>query len=219
MSEELQALYRQRFESEQAARHEVWRVLVGDWFSRYLGGVDSVLDLGSGWGHFINQVDVSRRYAIDLNPDAPRWLDPGVDLVAADALEPWPLDDGSLDLVFSSNFLEHLPGREAVSTVLDHAYRHLRPGGRIVLLGPNIRYMAGSYWDFFDHVVPLSERSLAEALGVSGFRIEELIGRFLPATMAGKAVPPSFVIRAYLKLRPAWRLLGRQFLVVAAKPA
>jgi SAM-dependent methyltransferase len=219
MTDDLEALYRQRFEAEQSGRHEVWRVLVGAWFERYLQGVESVLDLGSGWGHFINHVDVPRRYAIDLNPDARRWLDPGVELVAADALDPWPVGDGSLDLVFSSNFLEHLPSREAVSTVLDHAHRHLRPGGRLVLLGPNIRYMAGAYWDFFDHVVPLSERSLSEALVVSGFRLEEVIARFLPATMAGKTVPPSFVIRAYLRLRPAWRLIGKQFLVVAVKPA
>jgi SAM-dependent methyltransferase len=219
MTEDLQALYRQRFEAEQASRREVWRVLVDAWFGRYLEGVDSVLDLGSGWGHFVNQVDVPRRYAIDLNPDAQRWLDPGVELVAADALEPWPVGEDSLDVVFSSNFLEHLPSREAVSAVLDHAHRHLRPGGRLVLLGPNIRYMGGAYWDFFDHVVPLSERSLSEALVVSNFRLEEVIGRFLPATMAGKTVPPSFVIRAYLLLRPAWRLVGKQFLVVAVKPA
>ena len=217
MNEHLDVLYRRRFESEQAARHEVWRVLVDVWFRRYLVDVESVLDLGAGWGHFVNQVDVPRRYAIDLNPDAPQRLDAGVELVATDAVEEWPVADDSLDLVFSSNFLEHLPGREAVSTVLDHAYRCLRPGGRIVLLGPNIRYMAGAYWDFFDHVVPLSERSLAEALAVSGFRVDEVIGRFLPATMAGRRVPPSFVIEAYLRLRPAWRLLGKQFLVVASK--
>ena len=217
MSEDLQALYRRRFESEQAARHEVWRVLVESWFGRYLDRVNSVLDLGSGWGHFINQVDVPQRYAIDLNPDAQQRLNAGVKLIATDALEEWPLEDGSLDLVFTSNFLEHLPGRQAVSTVLDHAYRHLRPGGRIVCLGPNVRYMAGAYWDFFDHVVPLSDRSLAEALALSGFQIDEVIPRFLPATMAGRTVPPSFVIRAYLRMRPVWRLIGRQFLVVARK--
>ncbi len=219
MSENLQALYRRRFESEQAARREVWRVLVRSWFGRYLVGVDSVLDLGSGWGHFINQVDVSHKYAIDLNPDARDRLDPGVELIAADALEDWPLEAGSLDLVFTSNFLEHLPGRQAVSSALDHAYRSLRPGGRLVCLGPNIRYMAGEYWDFFDHVVPLSDRSLAEALALSGFEIVEMIPRFLPATMAGRTVPPSFVIEAYLRMRPVWRVIGRQFLVVAGKPA
>jgi SAM-dependent methyltransferase len=219
VSENLQALYRRRFESEQADRREVWRVLVRSWFGRYLVGVESVLDLGSGWGHFINQVDVPHRYAIDLNPDARHRLDAGVELIATDALEDWPLDAGSLDLVFTSNFLEHLPGRQAVSTALDHAYRSLRPGGRLVCLGPNIRYMAGAYWDFFDHVVPLSDRSLAEALALSGFEIVETIPRFLPATMAGRTVPPSFVIEAYLRLRPVWRVLGRQFLVVAGKPA
>jgi SAM-dependent methyltransferase len=218
VKDHLQALYRQRFESEQAARHEVWRVLIDSWFIRYLDGVDSVLDLGSGWGHFINQVNVPARYAIDLNPDARLRLDPAVDLVAGDAMEPWPLAGGVLDCVFTSNFLEHLPGRDAVSTVLDHAFRHLRPGGLMVCLGPNIRYMTGAYWDYFDHVVPLSERSLSEALALSGFEIDEMIARFLPATISRQNVPPSFVLRTYLRMRPVWRLIGRQFLVVARKP-
>jgi SAM-dependent methyltransferase len=218
MSEYLQVLYRRRFESEHAARHEVWRVLVESWFSRYLDGVKAVLDLGCGWGHFINQVDAPRRYAIDLNPDAARRLDPGVELIATDAVAEWPLDDGALDLVFTSNFVEHLPGREAVSTALDHAHRCLRPGGRIVCLGPNIRCMAGAYWDYFDHIVPLSDRSLAEALVISGFEVEETIPRFLPWTMTGRTAPPSFVIRAYLRMRPVWPFIGRQFLVVASKP-
>lgn len=219
MNEHVRAIYRHRFEPEERLRHAVWRVLVDAWFCRYLTGVESVLDLGAGWGHFVNQVDVPRRYAIDVNPDASARLAPGVELVATDALGRWPLADGSLDLVFTSNFLEHLPDRDAVTTVLAEARRCLRPGGRIVCLGPNVRYLAGSYWDFFDHVVPLSERSLAEALTVSGFEVEELIARFLPATMARRRVPPPFVIRAYLRFPPAWRVLGRQFQVVGRKPA
>ncbi len=217
MSEDLRAIYRRRFEPEQAARHEVWRVLIDSWFVRYLEGVDSVLDLGAGWGHFVNQVDVPNRYAIDLNPDAPNRLAPGVDLVGTDATRPWELDAGSLDLVFTSNFLEHLPSRDAVAEVLAHARRSLRPGGRIVCLGPNVRYMPGSYWDFFDHQVPLTDRSLAEVLEIGGFRVDERIGRFLPATMAGRRVPPSFLIRAYLRVPPVWRLVGRQFLVTATR--
>jgi dolichol-phosphate mannosyltransferase len=52
-----------------------------------------------------------------------------------------------------------------------------------------------------------------------GFRTEEVIDRFLPYTMAGQQRPPSsLAIRAYLRFRPAWRLFGRQFLVVAVKP-
>jgi SAM-dependent methyltransferase len=215
----LAAQYRRRFEAEQAGRAEVWQVLVDAWFSRYVDGAEAVLDLGCGWGAFINRVAVRRRYGIDLNADAGRHVDEDVVLFHQSAAERWPLPDNSLDLVFTSNFLEHLPSRDAILAALGEAFRCLRPGARIVCLGPDIRYAKGQYWDFFDHIIPLTARSLTEALDLTGFRPERIIDRFLPYTLAGRRrTPPSFAIRAYLRLRPAWRLLGRQFLVVATKP-
>ncbi|MGH9227190.1 MAG: class I SAM-dependent methyltransferase [Acidimicrobiales bacterium] len=214
----LAAQYRRRFEAEQAGRAAVWRVLVDAWFSRYLGTAEAVLDLGCGWGAFINQVAAPERYGIDLNDDASRHVDDGVVLFRQSAADPWPLPDRSLDLVFTSNFLEHLPSRDAIIAALREALRCVRPGGRIVCLGPDIRYAKGDYWNFFDHVIPLTARSLAEALELAGFRCDDVIDRFLPYTLAGRRPPPSWAIRAYLRLRPAWRLLGRQFLVVGAKP-
>lgn len=219
MEDQLRAQYRRRFEAEHAARLRVWRVLIDGWFARYLTGVESVLDLGCGWGPFVNQVDVPHRYGIDLNPDAASHLDPGVTLFEQAASDRWPLTDGALDLVFTSNFLEHLPSREAIAETLTEAARCLRPGGRIVCLGPNIRAARGAYWDFFDHIVPLTERSLAEALELVGFRAEHVVARFLPYTMAGRATPPPVLVRGYLRFPPAWRVLGRQFLVVASKSA
>jgi SAM-dependent methyltransferase len=210
--------YRRRFEAEHEARREVWRVLVDAWFGRYLDGVHAVLDLGCGWGAFVNHADVPVRYGLDLNPDAARHLAPGVELLVQSASDPWPVPDSSLDLVFSSNFLEHMPSRDAILSALDEASRCLRPGGRMVCVGPDIRYARGAYWDFFDHIVPLTARSLAEALELSGLRPVEVIDRFLPFTLAGKPVPPSWLIRSYLRLRPAWRVIGKQFLVVAEKP-
>ncbi|GIU87638.1 MAG: hypothetical protein KatS3mg009_2153 [Acidimicrobiia bacterium] len=218
MREHLREQYRRRFGSDDEDRRAVWAVLVDAWFSRYLRGADTVLDLGCGWGHFINHVDAPHRLALDLNPDARAHLDPAVELFVQEASQPWPVDDGSVDLVFTSNFLEHLPSREAITAALGEALRCLRPGGRIVCLGPNIRCVGGAYWDFFDHLVPLTERSLAEALEVTGFRTEEVVARFLPFTMVGRPAPPAVAIRAYLRCRPAWRLFGRQFLVVGAKP-
>jgi SAM-dependent methyltransferase len=215
----LAAQYRRRFEAEQAGREAVWRVLVDAWFSRYMEDAQAVLDLGCGWGAFINHVAAARRYGIDLNEDASGHLDNGVALFRQSAAEPWPLPDCSLDLVFTSNFLEHLPSRDAIVTALGEAFRCLRPGGRIVCLGPDIRYAKGDYWNFFDHIVPLTARSLAEALELVGFHTVDVIDRFLPYTLAGRRPPPSWLIRSYLRLRPAWRLLGRQFLVVADKPA
>jgi SAM-dependent methyltransferase len=210
--------YRRRFEAEDATRQRVWSVLIDAWFGRYLTGVDDLLDLGCGWGPFVNQVDVPNRYGIDLNPDSVNHLDDGVTLFEQRADDRWPLNDDSLDLVFSSNFLEHLPDRDAVSATLREAFRCLRPGGRLVLMGPNIKYVGGAYWDFFDHHVPLTEASLVEATELVGFETETAFGRFLPFTMAGRRPPPSLLVKAYLRIRPAWRLLGKQFLVVVRKP-
>jgi SAM-dependent methyltransferase len=214
----LSVQYRRRFEAEHAGRLAMWRALVDAWFSGYLEGVHAVLDLGCGRGEFINQIEVPTRYALDLNPDATRHLDAGVELISQQASERWPLPDGSLDLVFTSNFLEHLASREDVSATLAESFRSLRVDGRMICLGPNIRYARGAYWDFFDHVIPLTERSLVEALELSGFRTERVIGRFLPYTTAGKRPPHPRLVHAYLRLRPVWRLVGRQFLVVARKP-
>lgn len=221
VSESPQALnsqYRRRFEAEDQTRQRVWRVLIDDWFHRYLDGATDVLDLGCGWGPFINQIDVPNRYGLDLNPDAANHLDSGVKLFEQRADDRWPLDDDTLDVVFSSNFLEHLPDRDAVAATLAEAYRCLRPGGQLVLMGPNIKYVGGAYWDFFDHYVPLTEASLVEASELVGFETRTAYGRFLPFTMAGKPPAPTSFIRAYLKFRPAWRVLGKQFLVVVAKP-
>jgi SAM-dependent methyltransferase len=218
MTEDLRARYRRRFGADDDQRRDVWRVLVDAWFSRYVDGAAAVLDLGCGWGHFINAVSAPQRYAMDLNDDARAHLAPEVDLIVQSAAERWPLADNSLDLVFTSNFLEHLPDRDAISSTLGQALRCLRAGGRLVCLGPNIRFAGGAYWDFFDHVVPLTDRSLAEALEVVGFRVDERIARFLPFTMAGKPPAPAPLIRLYLRMPLAWRIAGRQFLVVASKP-
>lgn len=75
------------------------------------------------------------------------------------------------------------------------------------------------YWDFVDHYLPLSDRSLVEALEVRGFRAQVVIPRFLPYTMTGKMPAHPLLVRAYLGFPLAWRMVGKQFLVVAGKPA
>ena len=47
---------------------------------------------------------------------------------------------------------------------------------------PNIRYLYKDYWDFFDHHIPLTDKSIAEGLEVVGFEVEMAIDRFLPFT-------------------------------------
>jgi hypothetical protein len=93
----------------------------------------------------------------------------------------------------------------------------LRDGGRLLVLQPNIRLVKGAYWDFIDHTLPLTDKSLVEALGLAGFSIESMKVRFLPYTTDSKLPISPALIRLYLKLPPAQFLLGKQTFVVARK--
>ncbi len=215
--EDLRRIYGARFSADLEYRKQVWSVLVAGWFGRYIQMTDSVLDLGCGYGEFINSIECRKKYAMDLNPDASRFLTKEITLFLQDCSARWPLSDASLDVVFTSNFLEHLPDKAAVGRALDEIGRCLRPGGRLVAMGPNIKHLPGEYWDFWDHYVPLSEASLKEALMTRGFSVDTCVDKFLPYTMAtGRRYPLAF-IGTYLKLPFAWRIFGKQFLVVGTR--
>jgi len=215
---ELAREYERRFGPQADYRRRVWAMLTRDVFQRYVPESGAVLEIGCGWGEFINQIRARTKIGIDLNPSAAQRLDPAVRFLEQDCSAPWPVDDGAIDVVFTSNFFEHLPDKPTLARTMKEALRCLRPGGRIVCLGPNIRYLAGAYWDFWDHYLPLTDRSLVEGLELAGFRIERAWPRFLPYTMSQERTPPLWMLSLYLRLPFVWPIFGRQFLVVALKP-
>ena len=214
---ELQKLYENRFSGRGAYRDRVWKVLVDDFFSRWLPPCGMVLDLGCGHCEFINNVRSTERLGMDLNPDSIQHAAPGVQILAQSCSQPWSIADNSLDVVFTSNFFEHLYTKRDLRDTLMEARRCLRPRGRIIALGPNIRYLSGEYWDFFDNYLAVTELSLGEVLTEIGFTVENQIPRFLPYTMSRGRQSPLWMLRLYLKMRFAWPLFGKQFLVVARK--
>jgi len=216
---ELQSIYQQRFDQKTAYRNRLWQILVQDYFQKLIPLDSAVLDLGAGYGEFINNIRCRERYAMDLNPATADRVQPGVKMIAQDCSEPWALPPASLDIVFTSNFFEHLPDKHSLRETILQAHRCLRPGGRLIALGPNIRYVPGEYWDFWDHFLCLTERSLGEALENNGFQVTRSIPRFLPYSSVGRPDFPSWMIRAYVALPFLWRFFGRQFLVVAERRA
>lgn len=214
---DLQRIYSARFERDLAYRNAVWKVLAGGFFHRYVGRGDAVLDLGCGYGEFINNARCGKKYGMDLNPDAVQRLGSDVSFFEQDCSKPWPLDDASLDVVFTSNFFEHLPDKASLGRTLNEACRCLRPGGRLIAMGPNIKCIPGAYWDFWDHYLPLTELSLEEAFATRGLEIEASHARFMPYTMARGWQPPIGCIKLYLAVPLAWRFLGKQFLVIGRK--
>src|SRR4029077_2262380 len=214
---ELEQEYAMRFERAADYGRKVWEILIWKFFCRWIPDNATVLDLGCGWGEFINQVPAGRKYAMDLNPAAVNKLRPEVRLFSQDCSERWPLTDNELDIVFTSNFFEHLPNKQSLRKTLGEAFRCLKPNGRLICLGPNIKYLPGAYWDFWDHFLPLTDRSLKEGLVLAGFEIDFVRAKFLPYSMSQGFNPPLSFLKLYIKLPFVWSILGKQFCIVARK--
>lgn len=214
---ELQRIYEHRFTAMLGYRRSVWQLLTAAYFQRFVRPTDAVLDLGCGYGEFINHIRCAKKFGMDLNTRSPEFLAPDVQFIAQDCSTRWALPDVSLDVVFTSNFFEHLPDKKALRDTLLEAHRCLRPGGRLIALGPNIKYVGGAYWDFWDHFLCLTEMSLAEALQNNGYVVEKCTARFLPYSMVNAPQYPLALIRLYLLVPALWRLFGKQFLVVGRK--
>src|SRR5690242_11833179 len=116
-AEDLQQIYRARFAGKSAYRQKVWRVLSA-YFSRWISPQDIVLDLGAGHCEFINAVECRLKYAMDLNPETGELANSDVTVIHQDCSQPWQVAASSLDVVFTSNFFEHLPSKMALERTL-----------------------------------------------------------------------------------------------------
>ncbi|MFC1605627.1 class I SAM-dependent methyltransferase [Pseudomonadota bacterium] len=216
---ELAELYRHRFEREFLPRKmAIWRVLCRHYFQRLIEPDAVVIDMACGYGEFINNIRAAQKFAIDVNDDSSDHLAPDVEFHLLPANRLSEIGEGRADVVFTSNFLEHLPDKATLNEVLEHVHKALKPGGQFLILGPNLRYLPGQYWDFYDHHLGLTHLSLSEALMLKGFQIERCIDKFLPYTTQGALPTHPMLVRLYLKFPIAWRLLGKQFFIVAKKP-
>lgn len=212
---DLEAVYKNRFSQTETKRQLVWAVLTSEFFQQWIKAEDSVLDLGAGYCEFTNNIKAKTKYALDLNPTTAQAANSDVRVLSQDLTKTWQLEDNSINVVFSSNFLEHLPTKDAILHTFKEAHRVLAPGGKIILLGPNIRFCYDVYWDFFDHYIPLSDRSVNEALNLEGFETIKSIDRFLPFSMQNKVPTHPLLVSLYLRMPFVWPYFGKQFLIVA----
>jgi len=216
----LDAVYAARFPTaDRGAKDAIWQVLCRRFFQRYVDASDVVLDLGAGFGEFLRHIRCGRRIAVDVEPLSGRAFPQGTEevLVSSDRLSSRVAPD-SVDVVFCSNFFEHLPDKQTFLATLAEIRKVLRPGGRLLVLQPNIKFVGGAYWDFVDHHLPLTDRTLVEACESLELEVLEVIPRFLPYTTRSALPQRPFVVRLYLAIRPAWFFFGQQTWFVARKP-
>lgn len=214
---DLDRVYGRRFEASDArAKDGVW-VEVGRYLQRFVDAEAAVVDIACDRGYFIRNVRAKEKWASDLR-DVSGFLPAEVHFVESNGLSlAGALPSGHFGTVFMSNYLEHLASGDQVIEQFRVVLNLLRPGGRVVVLQPNIRLTGPAYWDFIDHRVALTERSLVEAAETAGIQTERVIVHFLPYTTKRRLPQHPFLVWAYLRLPPAWWFLGGQTLYVGRR--
>ena len=217
VSQPLDEIYKARFdEREISARQAVWDE-VARYLQRYVDPTLPLLDIACDRGHFIRPIRASEKWATDIR-DVRDALPADVRFIRSSGLDiAYTVPDSYFGTVFMSNYLEHLDSSDAVIRQLSIARQLLAPHGRVIVLQPNIRLVGPRYWDFIDHRVALTERSLLEAAELAGLRTQELVTRFLPYSTKGRLPATGRLVRAYLAFPPAWRLMGKQTLYVGVR--
>ncbi len=218
MTESLEHVYQHRFsDAEAVQKHALWREICR-YLQRYVRADSTVLDLACDRGYFIENIAARERWATDIR-DVSEYLSDSVRFVQSNGLE---LDQvlplGIFDVVFMSNYLEHLASGDEVVEQLRVAARLLCRSGTLMVLQPNIRLVGDAYWDFIDHKVALTEHSLTEAAELAGLQTTRVIKRFLPYTTKSRLPQHPLAARLYLAFPPAWWILGKQTLYFAERP-
>ncbi|HKQ06596.1 MAG TPA: class I SAM-dependent methyltransferase [Blastocatellia bacterium] len=202
-------------------RRELWQAIIEGYLQPLIssGPRGRLLDVGSGWGEFINCVKSPQKFAIDHDLAFARFVSPEVAFSVQD-VRSLAFPDRFFDVVFVSNVLEHLPARDDVLRALVDFHRVLKPGGWLIILQPNFKYCFRNYFDFFDHYCAYTEASMVEGLRLAKFSsFERVIARFLPFSTKSRLPQWAWLVRLYLRLPIAWRVFGQQFLIVAIKEA
>jgi SAM-dependent methyltransferase len=215
---EVQHIYASRFsEADRKAKEQIWKVLCEHFFQRYIREDWTVVDLAAGYCEYINNIRCRRKIAVDLNPETAQYAGQGVEVVQAASDDLSSIAADTIDAVFVSNFFEHLPNSEALLATLHEIQRVLRSGGKLMILQPNIRFLNGQYWDFVDHSLALTDRTLVEALELVRLTPVEVRPKFLPYTTKSRFPRVDILIRLYVRYPILWQLFGKQAWIVAEK--
>jgi len=204
-------------QSDMSRRNMVWKTLIDECFMKYIKSSDVVMDVGAGYCDFINNVSCGKKIAIDPSPMIKMFTDKDVTTIVKPINKIPVKYHNSADVVFMSNFLEHLMTKNDVIKTFVTARKLLKKNGRIIILQPNIDLMREKYWDRIDHHIALNGQSIKEVLDLTGFKTQLFIKRFLPSTMQSKIPINKYLIKLYLLIPQIFRPMSGQSLFIAFK--
>ena len=124
---------------------------------------------------------------------------------------------GTLRPDLISDFLERLATPGHVYRCLMQLRQALKTNGKLVIMGPNFRFCANEYYDFADHLLPLSDRTIEEHLAAVDMKCERIVPRFLPLAFRSQRFSHPLLVKLYLAVPFFWRIFGKQFFIVATR--
>ncbi|MBA3758518.1 class I SAM-dependent methyltransferase [Candidatus Saccharibacteria bacterium] len=191
-------------------RLKVWRAIT-KYLQPYVGINKTVLDLGCGYGDFINQIHAKKKYGLDLGPDVKDYINKDVNFInkASTSLE--DITANTLDTVFSSNLFEHLD-RTDIDKTMKGIKRSMQDGGTLILIGPNFRYAYKSYFDDYTHKTIFTHVSLADLMQEYGFKPVKVMPKFLPLTLKSRLPKSYYLTKLYL--HSPFKPMGGQMLLI-----
>lgn len=195
-------------------RRSLWQTLVQHVFQPQIPADGVVLELGAGYGEFINAVKARRRLAVDHWAGMLDHLAAGVEGLVTRVNQLEAVPDNAVDYVFSSNCFEHVTQAELVEC-LAQLRRKMKPGARLAIVQPNFKYCAAEYFDDYTHVSIYTDRGLCDLLAANGFTVTRCVPRFMPFSIKGKLPVQPWLIRLYL-MSP-FKPLAKQMLVCATR--
>ena len=209
------AYYESRY-TPNSDRGVVWPEIVR-FLKPWLTGATTVLDLGAGYCDFVNNISAPVRIAVDYSAASAACAAPGVRHIVSPADDLSAVTTSTVDVVFSSNLLEHLTDTQ-LEKAMSEVHRILRPGGLFITMQPNYRLAYKTYFDDPTHRKVFSDAALKNFLLSNRFRIIRSWPKFLPFSLESRPrlLPLSpLMVRAYLN-SPFKPLAGQMLFVAAA---
>jgi SAM-dependent methyltransferase len=198
-------------------RKWVWKEIV-NFVQKDAGEIDFLIELGAGYCDFINHFRADRKIGYDVNPEMKKYASGEVELRIEDATQLARIADDSVDLIFASNFLEHLNITQH-RILMPRIYTVLKKQGRLILIQPNYHFCRHRYFDDDTHQTIFSHKSIQEFLNGFDFTVIKLIPNLLPfsmnTTLPKGVILTRFLVKMYLMspIKP----LGAQMYVIAEK--
>jgi SAM-dependent methyltransferase len=194
-------------------RTAVWRE-IARYVERDAPACGLAVELGPGYCDFINQFPARRKVALDQDARVARFAAADVELRVGDASLLTGIEPDSADVIFASNFLEHLTEPQ-LDALLPRIRTALSARGRFIVLQPNYARCAEHYFDDPTHVTVFTDESLPATFARHGLRVSKLVPGLLPFSMNSPLPKSGILTRLYL-LSP-WKPLAAQMYAVASK--